>query len=1183
MSFLKIGEASYFSEQQIITEKEALSDQHIRDTFTKLAKTLKRVAPKSDEFLYAHAIIMHAAEACLIDQSTGQRIKNKNGKDVVGKFEEFVNKKGQKSLRWISEDGIKVFKNANGDIFPEAELIKAYKGWVGKPLCKDHISDSVDGIRGIIIDTHYDPKFKRVHALFALDKKNYGDLARKVQTGYANAVSMGTAVGRSVCTECGNVAANEKEYCNCVKTRNNYGEINLDLTPIELSLVVSGADHLAKVKNIIASMNNYVQDKQNRIDYLVNNRCVNPAELQNISDSIKDLQTKIQSLAYSCSDQSCSIKKDASETQQYRNYAETIKVLQDQVAMETDESKKAAIMKKISDLIDSLDISSESERDNIKTESVSRAWPPTDSSISMRESEGVHDIAKHIVPDGNSLANDFNEGGMFKGATEEISLLREKVLGLNKEIEELKQKVSKEEISMNSARLRARAKMRRAYWLGGGGINEPAPKEVKYEKEPLAEEARENDKQMNVVETGSEGLHPGDEETLTDAGRSGMNLKAKLEERKMNRRAYWQGGGGANEPAPKEVKYEKDPLAEECRNEKDRNMVGLYEMGDTKEIVPEDAEKKEKLSRAKLTAKFVKVLNNGKINKSASRWDIYSGEKLALSANGNEIYGDELDDNWDYLSSSQYGKDVIKHIRQDGFGRVAYLLKGAADLELPVQEDTAKPEQPVETAPVVEPVPELEKAPEVKEQDGVKEEVEKLLYEMEGLVEKLRDTVSGESELVNVEVDKKDSPMDEVLAKSNAMKDLYVLADQSADELALISEAFDKTSSDKMQKLYKYAKSAIEDAMSIFDGAKEVMECECKLVSDKAEKCDEEDEVVEEEEEKEEKKKASSKQAFLQARAQKREEMLAMAEQVAVDPGVVKKLVEKKLSQPADDGKCEEGCECDKCMDAANDDVFTAMKKEEPAMVVPDMQERKASRREMVVKAAEEILRKYELDLGEAVTVTEPTFFAAHPEGGTVTELSSKTPDAKVETIAEMHDAIKEVALKNPKEVKMAAVEIQEAIVTGKIKKDQLDKLAAAGAVDKDALEYWKKYLDQAPDAKEFTSQLVKDFSNKKKEASDDQYKIKLRRAYDIGLQAQEKGFIEPTRAALDMYVDDIMKFDDSAFESTKKIIARMSSSKKSTIPVVGTDPVSQPMTATASQEDSSNDLYSALFKLGWK
>ena len=125
------------------------------------------------------------------------------------------------------------------------------------PLCRDHESNSVDGIRGIILDTHYDQKLKQVVGLCALDKVNYPELARKVETGLVRYGSMGTAVEVSVCTDCGNKAETLDEYCEHVNSRTAYGEINVGLKPIEYSLVVQPAEPGARLLSCIASLNNY--------------------------------------------------------------------------------------------------------------------------------------------------------------------------------------------------------------------------------------------------------------------------------------------------------------------------------------------------------------------------------------------------------------------------------------------------------------------------------------------------------------------------------------------------------------------------------------------------------------------------------------------------------------------------------------------------------------------------------------------------------------------------------------------------------------------------------------------------------------------------------------------------------------------------------------------------------------
>jgi hypothetical protein len=206
-----------------------------------------------------------------------------------------------------------------------------------------------------------------VHALFALDKKNYSDLARKVETGYANSVSMGTAVGRAVCTECGNVATTEKDYCKCIKSRSNYGEINLDLSPIELSLVVNGADHLAKIHNIVASVNEYVQKKQARIEELVHDRCVNPSELQSLAESVNEMQIKLNNLMNLQKSASVKTASDLGEI------AEAIEVLQEQIDREENPEKQKQLKDKIDNFVSELtggyEKSNEDKKEDLKV------WP----------------------------------------------------------------------------------------------------------------------------------------------------------------------------------------------------------------------------------------------------------------------------------------------------------------------------------------------------------------------------------------------------------------------------------------------------------------------------------------------------------------------------------------------------------------------------------------------------------------------------------------------------------------------------------------------------------------------------------------------------------------------------------------------------------------------------------------
>jgi len=258
--FIKIGETlDIIRVENTQSCVSAISDD-VLDNFKKFAANLKKVAPKAENFLYFSAVMMHAAEAAALNDD-GTLLTTSSGEPIQVGWD-----KSGDTWRWKSNDpNVKPYKNANFDIFPEEELVKAHKKWVGKPLCIDHKSSSVDHVRGFIVDTYYDRDLKRVIALCALDKENYPDLARKVATGYSSSVSMGTAVGRAICSECGKVARTEADFCEHMRNKTCYGEINVDLNPIELSIVVNGADPKAHIKHIIAAannLNNYV-DKKN--------------------------------------------------------------------------------------------------------------------------------------------------------------------------------------------------------------------------------------------------------------------------------------------------------------------------------------------------------------------------------------------------------------------------------------------------------------------------------------------------------------------------------------------------------------------------------------------------------------------------------------------------------------------------------------------------------------------------------------------------------------------------------------------------------------------------------------------------------------------------------------------------------------------------------------------------------
>ncbi|HWZ22834.1 MAG TPA: hypothetical protein VNW06_09290, partial [Cytophagaceae bacterium] len=292
MTFKKLGEYIELGPNAIqdVSTVIPIISENVLDEMKKFASNLKRIAPKAEDFLYFSAVMMHAAEAALVNEDGTPKL-TRSGEKIQGGWDESGG-----TWRWKCNDSnIKPYKNSNGDIFPEKELVKAFKKWVGRPLCIDHKSNSVDHIRGIIVDTYYDRELKRVIALCALDKQNYPDLAKKVSSGVSNSVSMGTAVGRAICFDCGQVARTEHDFCQHMRAKSCYGEINVDLSPIELSIVVNGADPQAKIKHIIAAanhLNNYVENKEKELEKLTKS-----ATAESMSQIKMDLDEALDKLA----------------------------------------------------------------------------------------------------------------------------------------------------------------------------------------------------------------------------------------------------------------------------------------------------------------------------------------------------------------------------------------------------------------------------------------------------------------------------------------------------------------------------------------------------------------------------------------------------------------------------------------------------------------------------------------------------------------------------------------------------------------------------------------------------------------------------------------------------------------------------------------------------------------------
>ena len=1212
-------------------------DEEIKGRFKKFAQGLKKVAPKAKDFLYFSCVMMHSSEAALINQDTGEPIL-KDGEPITAEWE-INNKTG--SWKWkCSDPNIRPYKNNNGDIFPEGELKRAYRNWIGRPLCKDHQSSSVDGIRGIIVDTYYDDKRKRVIALCALDKINYPDLARKVATGYANNVSMGTAVGKSICFECGNVAKVEADYCQCVRSKSTYGEINIDLSPIELSLVVTGADPRAQLRNVIASLDKYSSEKQARIEELRRAGCVTPGELERLEKEVNDLRKTVQSVL-----DLISLEKKAGieegEHTELRNLYEAL----EGAKKSGNEAAVKAIEARIAEVTDVDEKPTEVEParstggDGFRMETEKAPYQIPEDFESRLANDGINSINKKLDAMGHAL-RDLTEG-----------------------VQEVKN--YKEEQIM-SDKLRERAAARRAmfqksaYFQGGGGVNEPQT----YPKDPMAEKVRDKeDKQMvgEGMEPGSDGL-AGDDLSLKQ-----KLLRAEEEVRKLRReallssgegvitttdgkklvpvqspdgkttykevasgaaddveqdgidaaverylKAYFQGGGGVNEPQT----YPKDSMAEKVRDKEDKQMVGEGMEPGSDGLAGDDLSVKQKLLRAKLRAKFVMAFKNDDktiIDKDNSRWEIYAGTEKVLTASGKQTFEDELEANWENFASKRYGREVLRAIRADGLDKVAEMLTGKG-LEKTAQPPMPIPEGAPPTPEAAPPIPEAEEGKEEGGKDPVGTAVDALtehLEEAEKALGDLKDALeetTGETEaalpspaeaddegcaVCDQEAD--DMAMAAAEEVTSTVQEVYNALDESADELAMLAESLEsrvkagKTAEDDVtSELLRLSTEAMKEseelrkeASLIVEAAKKDKKDEDKEEEkeDKKEKKEDKEEEKEEEGEKEEKEENGKKKTkaevllenLLKARATKRREMVRQAEELLApveEPVAEGGDIEEAVKAALEKILAEKGLDLDKFLgeeaaepehqldedvafevddlevdDMALDDQLAQLLEEEDMGEFEDeveaddgaLETTAEDRRAWRAKVAAEYQLK--LDPEKAVETDMPLGKSHSVEG-----LDTKTPEAEVEGIVEMHNKIMQQVKTLPK-VREAMEHLGSLLKSGELTVADLDneeKLVAL-AVDPAAAQYWKQYWGQGDQAsKQFGTELVKEVSKKKAQASLDEEKAKMRRAYDIALEMQDRGLISDDPKTLHAQVDEIMKFDNKAFESYKLAVSRV-------------------------------------------
>jgi hypothetical protein len=1133
--FIKLGELIEISRVENGEPYFASISEEVLEKFRKTAGSLKRIAPKADDFLYFSAVMMHAAESSALNEDGTFKLNAKGEAVNVG-----WDKTGN-TLRWITNDpSIKPYRNSNGDIFPEEELIKAHRKWVHKPLCIDHKSSSVDHVRGFIVDTVYDTHLKRVIALCALDKKNYPDLARKVSTGYSNCVSMGTAVGRAICSDCARVARAESDFCNCMKTKSCYGEINTDLNPIELSIVVNGADQKAKIKHIVAAantLNTYIEQKEQELNKFA-------GKAYNASFSVSD-------------DNGTSNNKNVSLSVSKTDLNEFKDAIND--AMKTLEN-----------------LNSEVDRENSGNE------------LASNETSDFDNVSEELESNSSLQSSDKILG--TEEALTELRLMTEamgvKLNNMKQSLDKLANTSNKQEENMSGSKEISK----NAYHQG---TEEPKPGQVQYSKDPLNEKLRtDGDKQMlGQMDTGPvDGMHPGPDSTsMSELERKKMLARATAEERSMKRtsavnlakkvledkKAYYLNGDGKENPGtptPGKQKYPVDKLQDDLREDGDKHMLGQKPFPAVGPVdgmhpspasadVADEKKRKEMLARAnRLTARFVRASKfDGSQDLGRSSWEVFLGDKLLLNASVNELSGNRAEMLFDSIATKDFGSKLIEKIKVHGATKVLSLVKSAAPGDV-------APQAPAPAAPAAEMPQEGGDAPELDLEDNSKsgdpkETIKDLANQLSNLSSDLTTAVSAmtgeKAEMGDVPPPAENAPMGSEAsfstahlnslrkelngALTHAMKESVAEMNDSVQELEMINGLYENGLGQSNQEMFTpiFADAVNDAKVAVANGFK-LMTAFVKYARGT---------------------KAIVKRAQLESELSALDEGDSMGGKSSDDSDLeLERIIEdaRKHSEDSSDDESlfgdEEDVDADLGDEFDSNDADLTVSPEElehtNGMKLPPQTnvhvasfDTKAGRAALRAKLAGDTLKMSPM-LGEA-----------HPKGGFTTDLDVNPSGdlAKVEDLEEVHDAMMDLA-NAPVKVRKEAEAIHRLVSEGTLDPSDLNALVAEG-LDKDAVAYYKKYYNQVDGGSEFASELVKEHVKASLEEELNVYKVKMARAYELANEMVDRGLCRNDRLAISEQVEALMKFNDENFDSLKRVVAQhMPSMQKSAgrIPQVG-------------------------------
>lgn len=165
--------------------------------------------------------------------------------------------------------------NQNYDGFPSDELKTAAHTFLGKPVFVNHNNDDPTRARGVVVGARYvengDDKY--IEVLQEVDRIRFPKLAKEIEDGGLDSVSMGTEAGHTICSACDNKATDLTDMCDHVLFHKGQKVAGKDGEPVlvyekcyklgffELSYVFDPADETAVVSKVITSSKKTAYDE----------------------------------------------------------------------------------------------------------------------------------------------------------------------------------------------------------------------------------------------------------------------------------------------------------------------------------------------------------------------------------------------------------------------------------------------------------------------------------------------------------------------------------------------------------------------------------------------------------------------------------------------------------------------------------------------------------------------------------------------------------------------------------------------------------------------------------------------------------------------------------------------------------------------------------------------------------